>query len=149
MKNGFSLIEVVISFAILSLVAWGVIFSFSSYSARKDLDSASARIVALVAEARSKTLAGESNSAWGIHFEETKAVLFKAPTYNPSGVDNKTEMIPRRVSISSINFQNNQVIFARLTGAANPSGSITLSVRGNASLSKTISVNALGTIESN
>lgn len=146
--TGFTLIEIIISIVVLALVVGGVVFSFSSYAARKELQSANARAAALIAEARSKTLAGEGNSAWGVHFEETKAVLFKAPTYNPSASENKTEAMPNRVYISSVNFQNSQIIFARLTGAASSAGSVIFSIRGNSSPSKTISVNALGTIES-
>jgi len=146
--KGFSLIEIIISLVVLALVVGGIIFSFSSYAARKELQSANARVATLIAEARSKTLVGEGNVAWGVHFEETKAVLFKAPTYNPSTVENKIEAVQKRVYISSINFQNNQIIFARLTGAASSAGSVILSVRGNSSLTKTISINALGTIES-
>ena len=147
MKNGFTLIEILVSLVILTLVMGAGWFSFSGYTARKELDSTTARVAALVAEAKSKTLAGEAGSAWGVHFEETKAVLFKAPTYQAGAADNKTEAMPRRVLISSISFSNSEAIFKRLTGAALSAGSVTLSVRGNASLFKTISVNALGVIE--
>jgi prepilin-type N-terminal cleavage/methylation domain-containing protein len=145
MRNGFSLIEILVGVVIIALVVGGVGFSFSSYAARKELESAHARVIALIAHARQKTLAGEHAAAWGVHFETEQAVLFKVP-WNPSGVDNRVERMPRRASISSLAFTNDAVVFARLTGAAN-AGSVTLSLRRDASVFRTISVNALGIIE--
>lgn len=147
MKNGFSLIEVIIGVSLLALVASAGWFSFSSYAARRELESGTARVAALLSEARSKTLAGENSSAYGVHFETDRAVLFRAPTYSGGNTDNKTELMPRRVTISTVSFSGSEVVFKRLTGAANAAGSVTLSVRGNPSVSRTISVNTLGTIE--
>ncbi|MDP3661564.1 MAG: prepilin-type N-terminal cleavage/methylation domain-containing protein [bacterium] len=146
--RGFTLLEVVVSVAILALVVGAGWFSFSSYAARRELDSGAARVAALITEARSKTLAGENSSAYGVHFESDRAVLFRAPTYQAGSSDNKTEMLARRITISTISFSGNEVIFKRLTGAAVSAGSITLLVRGNPSVSKTVSVNTLGTVES-
>ena len=147
MKKGFTLLEVVISITALALVLSAGWFSFSSYAARRELESGAARIAALITEARSKTLAGENNSAYGVHFEQDRAALFRAPTYISGSADNKTEMLARRAIISSIDFTNSEVTFKRLTGAAISSGSVTLSVRGNPSLLKIITVESLGTIE--
>lgn len=147
MKRGFSLIEIIVSIALLALVASAGWFSFSSYAARRELESGVARVVALLSEARSKTLAGENYSAYGVHFEPDRAVLFRAPTYQAGSADNKTEVLPSRITISTIGFSGNEVVFKRLTGAVNTAGSITLSVRGTPSVSRTISVNTLGTIE--
>lgn len=147
MKTGFSLIEIIISVALLALVASAGWFSFSSYAARRDLESGAARVAALLSEARSKTLAGEGGSAYGVHFEQDRAVLFRAPTYQAGSADNRTEILPSRVSISAVAFSGNEVVFKRLTGAANAAGSIVLSVRGTPSVSRTISVNTLGTVE--
>ncbi len=144
--SGFALLELVVSVAVLALILGAGWFSFSSYAARQELKSGSARVVALMTDARSKTLAGEQGAAWGVHFESDRAVLFKAPSYNPTGADNKTETMPRRIIISANTFPSNEVVFARLTGSANV-GSVTLSARGNTSVSKIISVNTLGVVE--
>lgn len=146
--SGFSLIEIIVSVAAVALVLSAGWFSFSSYAARQELQSGAARVAALITEARSKTLAGENSSAYGVHFESDRAVLFRAPTYQAGSADNKTELMPRRITISAISFSGNEVVFKRLTGAATSVGSVTLSVRGNASVSKTVSVWLAGTIES-
>lgn len=147
MKKGFSLIEIIISVAALALVVSAGWFSFASYAARRELDSGAARAGALITEARSKTLAGEGNAAYGVHFASDRAVLFRAPTYQVGSADNKTELMPRRITISSISFPGSEIIFKRLTGVATAAGSVTLSVRGNALVSKTVSVGLAGTIE--
>ena len=144
--SGFTLLELVVSVAVSALILGAGWFSFSSYAARQELKSGSARVAALIVEARSKTLSGEGASAWGVHFESDKAVLFKAPSYSSTGADNKTETMPRRIIISSNTFSSNEVVFARLTASAN-AGSVTLSVRGNSSISKIIYVNTLGVVE--
>ena len=145
--HGFSLIEIIVSIAALSLVLGAGWFSFSFYAARQELQSGAARVSALIAEARGKTLAGEGGAAWGVHFDNDKAALFRAPNYQAGSADNKTEILPRRITVSAITFLNNEVVFARLTGASN-AGSVTLAVRGNPSISKIISINALGVVES-
>lgn len=111
------------------------------------MESGTARVAALVSEARSKTLAGENDSAYGVHFELDRAVLFRAPSYQAGSTNNKTEILPSRIIISTVNFSNSEVVFKRLTGAALGAGSLTLSLRGDPSVSRTISINALGTIE--
>lgn len=146
-NHGFTLLEVMVSVAILALVASVGWFSFASYAARRELDSSAARVAALITEAQRKTLAGEDSSAYGVHFESDRAVLFRAPSYVSGSADNKTEMLTRRITIPTISFSGNEVIFKRLTGAAVSAGSVTLSVRGNSSVSKTVSVNALGVVE--
>ena len=147
MKNGFSLIEIIVSIAVLTLVLGAGWFSFSSYAARQELQSGAARVSALIAEARGKTLAGEGGAAWGVHFDTDKAVLFRAPNYQAGSADNKTEILPRRITASAVTFSNNEVVFVRLTGASN-AGSVTLAVRGNPSVSRTLTVNAIGVVES-
>lgn len=148
MKKGFSLIEIIVSVAVLALVVSAGWFSFSSYAARQELKSGSARVAALIAEARSKTLARENSAAYGVHFESDRAVLFRAPTYAAGNADNKAELMSRRITISVISFSGSEVVFKRLTGAATATGSITLSVRGNPSVSKMIHVGLAGTIDS-
>lgn len=145
--HGFSLIEVIVSIAALTLVLGAGWFSFASYAARQELQSGAARVSALIGEARGKTLAGEGGAAWGVHFDADKAVLFRAPNYQAGNAENKTEILPRRVTASAVTFSNNEIVFARLTGASN-AGVVTLAVRGNLSVSRTITVNTLGVVES-
>lgn len=146
--RGFSSIEIIVSVTALALVLSAGWFSFASYAARRELDSGAARVAALITEARSKTLAGENSSAYGVHFESNRAVLFRAPTYSAGSADNKTELMTRRITISTISFSGSEVVFKHLTGAAIAAGSVTLSVRGNASVSKTVTVGLAGTVES-
>ncbi|OHA28585.1 MAG: hypothetical protein A3C08_02425 [Candidatus Taylorbacteria bacterium RIFCSPHIGHO2_02_FULL_47_18] len=147
MKKGFTLLEVVVSIAGLAMILSAGWFSFSSYAVRRELESGAARVSALITEARSKTLAGENNSAYGVHFEQDRAVLFRAPTYVSGSAENKMEILARRTLISSIDFTDSEVVFKRLTGGSVSSGSVTISVRGNPSLLKVITVELLGTVE--
>lgn len=147
--KGFTLIEIVITFAIIAVISVGVVSSFSKLKESQSLENTFNESIALINEARSKTLSSENALQYGVHFEESKTVLFSGAVYDANSPSNITSIISSLIEISSIalNGGGSEIIFQRLTGKTDKFGSITIRVKTNPSKTKTINVKSSGIID--
>lgn len=149
MKKGFTIIEILIVIVVLTIIATIVASAFSRFNNNQSLQSATAQIVSVLDEARSKTLASYDNSVYGVHLQSDKTVLFKGEVFSPSSSDNKDFIFSSKILISDISLSGgeNEIIFKRLTGKTDHSGTITLSLISDSSKFKTITIQSSGIIE--
>jgi len=139
MKNGFSLIEFLIIFGVLTIVFLLSITAFSTLTKKSDLDATHDNIVSIFNLARNRTLASEQASRYGIYFDTSTSpdqyVLFKGDNYllrDP--VFDEIHILPSNIEISQISFNGstNEVVFNRLDGNTFNFGSIAIhSIRTN------------------
>jgi prepilin-type N-terminal cleavage/methylation domain-containing protein len=146
--KGFSAVEILIVVAIMGLVAGSIFYSFSSFSKEQSLTSAVETFKTALNEARSKTLSSLGDSQYGVHIENTKAVLFKGTTYSASDANNVAFVMPTAVEIVSISLNGGgaNMVFQKITGKTNQYGSAIIRLRSNIAKSKTITINQSGTI---
>jgi prepilin-type N-terminal cleavage/methylation domain-containing protein len=151
MKKGFTLIEILIAIAIVIGVTIAVTASFSNLNKNQALDKDAISVVSVLSKARSLTLSAKDTSQYGVHLEQYKVVLFKGTTYSASDTSNETVNLSSHVKISSINLvaSSSEVIFDRLTGKTSQSGTTTLILRTDPSISKVITIFATGLSQSN
>lgn len=149
MKKGFTIIEILIVIVVLTIIATIVASAFSRFNNNQSLQSATAQIVSVLDEARSKTLASYDNSVYGVHLQSDKTVLFKGEVFSPSSSDNKDFIFSSKISISDISLSGgeSEIIFKRLMGKTDHSGTITLSLISDSSKFKTITIQPSGIIE--
>lgn len=150
MKNrGVTLLELLLSFFIIAVVATMLAYAFSAFRESNDLSTAHAIIIGLLRDARSRAVASDGNSVYGVHFETGKAALFKGGVYNPSDPSNETYVLPGTVEVSAINLTGGaaETIFSRLGGTTTASGTLTLSPKNNLSKTKLITIFATGNAE--
>ena len=146
--NGLTAIEFLVGFAIIAFLTSFIWYAFSSFRDAGALDEASAAVLSLLRDARARTLSSQGNTTYGVHFEETKAVLFSGAAYNSADASNEPYIFSTSVKISAINLGGPaDVIFQRLTGAASASGTITLQSKKDSSRTKTITILATGNIQ--
>lgn len=145
-SRGFSLLEIVVALGILSLLAGLGIRSFFSARAAQDLDHAVSEITALLREARSRTLASEGSTVFGVFFLADRAALFRGETYAEGEPAEKTVFIPARTEIAAINLSGSQTVFRRLVGNAEPAGDVTVRLRGTFDSSRLIIINVDGLV---
>ena len=134
-RRGFSVIEIVIALAILAILTGTVLASLSSYRKSQALRNTTEGAAALLAKARSMTLASQNSSAYGVRFDTASSTLtlFKGLTYIS---DPSSYFILSAESGVSFTFApsssstGNDIIFARLTGEASNPGTFTFSVSG-------------------
>lgn len=145
-KEGFTLIEVLVSLAIIAVISALGISAMSPLNTDKALVAEVEKVVSLIVKARSETLAAKESSVYGVHFEERKAVLFKGPTYSAGAAGNQIQTLHDEVKISALALVGGgaEVVFAKLTGATLQSGTVTLSTLRDAGKTKVITITATG-----
>ncbi len=151
--NGFSILEIVIVFAILASLTAVFLPSFSAFRDEQLLKNTTDDIVAILNQARTHTLSSKNSNFYSVHFESDKATLFTGGTFTQGLADNVVVGFDSRVTLPSANVSLNgggaDVIFDRLSGDSSTYGTITIELASDASKTKTINVEQTGIISAN
>lgn len=150
-QKGITFLETMIIVAIITIMAAIVIPQFLKIKQLQVLKNAGEDIVSAFNKARSQTLASLDSSAYGVHFQSDRVIIFKGTSYLSDDVDNKTIDIVSPATISNISLTGGvtDFYFNRLTGTPSKTGTITISIIGNASLTKTLTISTVGSISIN
>ncbi|MFH1170151.1 MAG: type II secretion system protein [Candidatus Vogelbacteria bacterium] len=137
MKRGFTLVEILVAIGIIVLVSYLVVIPFASFRDAKLLDGATEDILSLLHEAQTRTLSSDGGVAYGIHFESDKITLVP---------DNKEVLLHNHLTISSISLigGGTTIMFNRLTGATDESGTVTVSLVADNSQQRVIAISPAG-----
>lgn len=141
MKRGFTLIELVLSVAVLSIILLISIPLTQRYVVRNDMEVLSNIIVQDLYRAQNLARAGENNGNWGVYLQSGSATVFQGDSY-VSRNQAKDESYSFSPSITITGQQ--EYIFARFSGRLSVPGSTTLS---NNSDTRIITVGSNGVIE--
>ena len=96
------MLEMLISFFIVAIIATILFVAFGAFRESNDLQSAQETIIGILRDARSRSVGSQDKKTYGVHFEATKAVLFKGSVYSASDSANEAYILPTLVKISSI-----------------------------------------------
>ena len=145
-KRGFTALEMLISLAIMALVASLIMSSMINYRKNRSLENAADQIEAYLQQARSRTISSEYQSSYGVHFSSSGIVMYKG-SYATSQ-ENKQIAFDSYVEIStiSINGGGSDVYFHRLTGVATTTATIVVRLKDDPTKQKTIQVNSAGIV---
>lgn len=147
MQKAFTLIEILVTLAIILLLILVVLPEFRQLRNSQLLNSSVEEVVSAINKASSNTLASLDSSVYGVHFDSNQMIIFKGEVFDDKALDNEIIQMPNSVTISSISFGGTtNFYFNRLTNRPSATGSATLSV---SSLSKIISIDATGTVSVN
>lgn len=146
--SGITIMEILIAVAILSVISTGIIIPFSKWRESRTLDVNTEGIMSLLNEARQNTLSSKDGFQYGVNFESARAVLFRGTTFVEPDVNNKEMSISPVLEISNIMLGGGatDVVFERLTGKTNNSGTITLRVKNDTSKNVIIKVEPTGAV---
>ncbi len=144
--QGFTALEILIVVSIIALVSTLIIIPFASFRNNQLLKGAAEEVVALLATARSKTLASEADSQYGVHFTPSNMVLFKGSTYNSADPTNQVVNFHNLISLSDISLTAGavDVVFRRLTGKATVNGTLTVSLQSDSAENRVITIYSTG-----
>lgn len=125
--GGFTLVETLVAIAVLVLLATVISSGLASFRESAALDQAVDETLEFLREARSKTLASEGASSYGVHFAPAAVTMFQGWVYSPSNPTNTVVQLPALVEISSITLSTTtaSVVFERLTGESPAAGTVT------------------------
>ncbi len=140
------MIEIIVTAAVLALMAGIAFRALSNFKSDKSLDGDFRAVSSLVDEAREATLAARDDAPWGVHFQSDQAVLFKN-TYQAGNANNTVYTLSKNIYISSITLGGggSDVIFKHLYGTTDNSGTTTLSERTGSS-TRSIIISASGVL---
>ncbi|MBI4992268.1 MAG: prepilin-type N-terminal cleavage/methylation domain-containing protein [Candidatus Harrisonbacteria bacterium] len=146
-QNGFTVVEVLIAIAVVSVLASLSVAYFNSFLARNELQNESLKVVDSLRRARGQSMARQEDSQWGVHFESNKYVLFKGSSYSAADSYNEEITLPDVLTISTINLNGggSDVVFNKITGETLNFGTTT--IQNDLNESKNIVINSYGTIE--
>lgn len=147
--GGYSILELLLSFAIIAIIATILFSAFAVFRQSNDLQSAGETIIGILRDARSRAIGSQEKKTYGVHFETAKTVLFKGSVYSASDPDNETYLLPQTVELSAISLTGgaSDTVFSILGGTTTASGTITLSSKRDASKTRTITIFSTGNVQ--
>jgi len=154
MKKSYSLIEILIGALLIALVAtFGGLYLFGYWRA-KTIEGMAKKIVFYLEFAKTKSIAQENQSGWGVHFENpSSGPSFFSLFYNHYSSTTTLEVIylPSQIEFSEPSEGNSkEIIFEQLSGklASTSATSIKIYLKTDPNQTKTIEVNPFGRIQS-
>ncbi len=146
-QGGFTLIELLISIAILLIVTTLVIFSLRTFGRQVEIDSVGQDILSTLRLARSKTLASEGETTYGVHFESGKYVLFSGSSYTAGAAGNKEyNLSESEINSITLTGGGSEVIFDRIRGTTSYDGTVSVRLTSDTSQARTIIINPSGQV---
>lgn len=151
---GFTLLELLISIAIISIIVAIVMPSLYNIRDEQILKNTTEDIITTLNQARSKTLASQDSNYYGVHFESDRMVSFTGGVFSEPNSSNLEVSFDSHVSIPAsgginLNGGTSNVIFERLTGDTDSYGTIIVQLNSNPLKNKTIIIRKTGIITSN
>ena len=142
--QAFTLLEILIVVAIAGIIALIAFGAFTSFNRTAAVNSAVQIAISALEEARTKTLASQNQSVYGVHFDTESVTVFVGNTYDPFSPDNRVRTFPTPVTVTniSLNGGGSDVVFKRLSGVTDQFGSIDLS--SASSMVRTVTIDKTG-----
>lgn len=141
------MVELIVVFGIIALLATVVVFAFSNFSRYFALRTAAQDVQVSLIYARNATLAADLRTVHGVHIDSNRIIEFVGPTYDSASSTNIIHEFPDTVTATyAITGGGSDIVFTRLSGTTQQSGTITIteSVSG---ASSTLRVYASGLVE--
>lgn len=134
-KQGFTFIELLVVIGILSLLLTLSLLAFRPFEREKVLEGASQELTATLEEAQNNTLASENEGSWGVSFDILATphtyTLFQGSSFaSRNEAHDKVHVLPLSIEFSSLNMEDNEVVFSRLTGFPTSAGDAGLRQKG-------------------
>lgn len=144
--KGLSVVEMLIGFAIIAVLAAFIFTVLSNIRDQKELDHAVDITIALFRKARSRTLASEEGFAFGVHWDAGRIIEFRGPVFVEGAQTNDVRELSARVETADSAIAGNTVVFERLTGRAVPSGAFHVRLKRKPELFRTIIIEQSGLV---
>lgn len=140
-REGFTLIEVLLSVAIIGMLVGISLPVYESFSRRNDLDVTAQGVVSLLRRAESYSRAVKTDAVWSVEIQTSSATLFQGASFaSRNTAYDETVAIPSSVAPSGLT----EVQFSKLSAAPNTTGTVTL--LSNTNDTRVIAINAEGMV---
>ena len=152
--SGFTLVEVMVTVAVIGVMALLMMPIADSSLSTDDLEASARRGVDALREAQAATMSGRGNQAWGVHFQGDRVVVFGGSAYSAADPDNRVLALSANARVTSVSLTPGsgcsaetgvgdcEVLFSDATGRPDRVGSVILSSPSGEV--RTVSINAEG-----
>ncbi len=140
--GGFSFIELMMAIAVLVLLAGLAIPFYQSFQVSSNLDNTTQEMASTLRRAQGMAMGSKQWSAWGVHLEAHKYIVFAGAAYNAGDPTNETFTTPQNITVSTT--AGSDIVFTRVKGETSNVGTVTLQSANNESTA--ITINARGII---
>lgn len=140
--KGFTLLEVLLSVALISLIAGMGAPLYQSFQVRNDLNIGGATLVNMLRRAETLARASDGDTSWGVFTASGAITLFRGVSYSARDTAyDEVFVVPTSISFSG----TLEYVFTRFTGFPSTSGVTTLT--SSISEIRTVTVNTRGMVE--
>ena len=123
-NQGFTLIELLVVLTLVAVVIGFSLTAIASYVAHQEIERSVTTVTTTLTETRQRTLAAETDTQFAVSFATSSISWFVYP-YGSGTV--RDHVLPG-VSVSyNFSHNENQIIFSRLRGEVNATGTVTVS----------------------
>ncbi len=145
-EKGFTLVEMIIVLAIIGILISISVVAFINARKSNELTTQTDKLLLMIEQARALALNGKGNGNVGIRLSSTTYEIFVGNSY-VSSADNKLGRVEGPYWIeTTLPFPNPEIIFTRLGGVPNRTGTISIVDTRDGSRKKTISIGNQGDI---
>lgn len=141
---GLSALEMIIGLAVIAVLAALIFTMLSNVAGRRELDRAADIATALFREARSRTLASEGGSVFGVFWDTGRIIEFRGPVFIDGDEKNEVREFSARIETADSTIAGNTVVFERLTGRAVPDGAFHVRLKGKSDQFRTVVIEQSG-----
>lgn len=140
--KGFTLLEVLLSVALISLIAGMGAPLYQSFQVRNDLNIGGATLVNTLRRAETLARASDGDTSWGVFTASGAITLFRGVSYSArDAAYDEVFVVPTSISFSG----TLEYVFTRFTGFPSTSGVTTLT--SSIGEIRTVTVNTKGMVE--
>ena len=144
--KGFTLIELIIVLAILSIVGALSVPFLQTFQVSQDAITYSNTVIQTLRRAQQQAIAGQTGTGWGVYFDNTNKqfILFRGDSFTTR--DPEYDLVtsyPAGFTVAT-DFSD-EVYFSLYSGLPSATGAVVVTSQNNQV--KTVSINSLGLIE--
>ena len=140
-STGFTLIEVLLSIALITVLAGIAIPTYYSLLYRNDLDVVKNQVVQSLRRAEVLSSVNDGDVTWGFKIQSGSIVIFKGTNYISRAVNyDEIYQISNSITPSGLT----EIVFAKMTGFPQSAGTVILTSQNNET--RNITINSKGQI---
>lgn len=144
---GFSVIEILVVVAIVTMLAALAILGLSSMRDRLLLDDAERALTFHLEETKARAVAGTGGVTHGVYFSNGAYTEFVGGAYDADDVSNIAHELDSRLQLTTdILDDETAVVFARITGTVSEAVTVTIALQRNPSVSRIVRIGPGGDI---
>jgi prepilin-type N-terminal cleavage/methylation domain-containing protein len=154
-KNaGFTLVEILVVMVIAVLIYTLGSIAYRNWQKQVQISNSADELRSTLFRAQQMAAASAESTAWGVHLETDRYILFSGDFYNVSDPNNKEKILqgtqifePESSFADGVGGYSSDVVFAKLTGQTVNTGTVSIITLVQPSNTSTVSINSSGQID--